>query len=177
MYKPNSSKQITITDIAEGQTLNLKIHEEGEDTPKTLTVKTKYYNEYYGTKQCQPYKEKIKICDSSNSKNYNCKIIMISSQKIECEILSELQNEAEGNVEIHIFQGLPKADKMELIIQKGTELGVVEFVPEFSALIHEINELLAGSKADAFNALPTWKDKYEFIERHGEIWLLEDKKE
>ena len=62
MYKPNSSKQVTITDIAEGQTLNLKIHEEGEDTPKTLTVKTKYYNEYYGTKQCQPYKEKIKIC-------------------------------------------------------------------------------------------------------------------
>ena len=42
--------------------------------------------------------------------------------------------------------------------------GVVEFVPEFGALIHEINELLAGSKADAFNALPTWEDKYAFIE-------------
>ena len=42
--------------------------------------------------------------------------------------------------------------------------GVVEFVPEFSVLIHEINELLAGSKADAFNALPTWTDKYAFIE-------------
>ena len=42
--------------------------------------------------------------------------------------------------------------------------GVVEFVPEFSVLIHEINELLAGSKADAFNALPTWADKYTFIE-------------
>jgi len=42
--------------------------------------------------------------------------------------------------------------------------GVVEFVPEFSVLIHEINELLAGSKADEFNALPTWADKYAFIE-------------
>ena len=42
--------------------------------------------------------------------------------------------------------------------------GVVEFVPEFGALIHEINELLAGSKADAFNALPTWAEKYAFIE-------------
>lgn len=41
--------------------------------------------------------------------------------------------------------------------------GVVEFVPEFSALIAEINELLAGSKADAFNTLPTWAEKYEFI--------------
>ena len=42
--------------------------------------------------------------------------------------------------------------------------GVVEFVPEFSILIHEINELLAGSKADAFNALPSWAEKYAFIE-------------
>ncbi len=43
--------------------------------------------------------------------------------------------------------------------------GIVEFVPEFSVLIAEINELLAGEKADAFNVLPTWKDKYAFIEK------------
>ena len=42
--------------------------------------------------------------------------------------------------------------------------GIVEFVPEFSVLIAEINELLAGAKADAFNALPTWEEKYAFIE-------------
>ncbi len=42
--------------------------------------------------------------------------------------------------------------------------GIVEFVPEFSVLISEINELLAGNKADAFNALPTWEAKYAFIE-------------
>ena len=41
--------------------------------------------------------------------------------------------------------------------------GVVEFVPEFSTLIHEINEMLAGSKADEFNALSSWNDKYQFI--------------
>ncbi len=41
--------------------------------------------------------------------------------------------------------------------------GVVEFVPEFSTLIHEINEMLAGSKADEFNLLPSWNDKYQFI--------------
>ena len=41
--------------------------------------------------------------------------------------------------------------------------GIVEFVPEFSVLIAEINELLAGAKADAFNSLPTWADKYAFI--------------
>ncbi|MBQ2835032.1 MAG: diphosphate--fructose-6-phosphate 1-phosphotransferase [Clostridia bacterium] len=42
--------------------------------------------------------------------------------------------------------------------------GIVEFVPEFSVLIAEINELLAGEKTAEFNALPTWKDKYAFIE-------------
>ena len=43
--------------------------------------------------------------------------------------------------------------------------GVVEFVPEFKTLIAEINELLAGSKADAFNALGSWNEKYAFIEK------------
>ncbi len=43
--------------------------------------------------------------------------------------------------------------------------GVVEFIPEFSVLIGEINEMLAGSKADEFNALPTWEDKYHLIEK------------
>ena len=42
--------------------------------------------------------------------------------------------------------------------------GIVEFVPEFSVLIAEINELLAGEKTAQFNALPTWADKYAFIE-------------
>ena len=41
--------------------------------------------------------------------------------------------------------------------------GVVEFVPEFSALIAEINEMLAGSKAAQFNELGSWDEKYAFI--------------
>ena len=43
--------------------------------------------------------------------------------------------------------------------------GIVEFVPEFSMLIAEINELLAGEKTAAFNALPSWEEKYAFIEK------------
>ena len=41
--------------------------------------------------------------------------------------------------------------------------GIVEFVPEFSSLIAEINELLAGEKTEKFNALPDWDAKYAFI--------------
>ena len=43
--------------------------------------------------------------------------------------------------------------------------GIVEFVPEFSKLIAEINELLAGAKTEEFNALPDWDAKYAFIEK------------
>ena len=64
------------------------------------------------------------------------------------------------------------ADSVEARAAKGMNFGVaiipegvVEFVPEFSALSAEINELLAGSKAETFNALPNWKEKYAFIEK------------
>ena len=64
------------------------------------------------------------------------------------------------------------ADSVEKRGNKGLNFGVaiipegvVEFVPEFSVLIHEINELLAGSKADAFNDLESWDEKYAFIEK------------
>lgn len=64
------------------------------------------------------------------------------------------------------------ADSVEKRAAKGMNYGVVvipegvvEFVPEFSALIEEINELLAGEKAETFNALPSWKEKYAFVEK------------
>ena len=73
--------------------------------------------------------EKIKICDKDLSKNYVSTIDEVTNQEVRCAIVEEVEGEAEGNVEFHIYQGLPKADKMELILQKGTELGVTRFIP------------------------------------------------
>ena len=53
----------------------------------------------------------------------------INKNTVTCEIEKVINPDAESNVHINILQGLPKADKMELIIQKGTELGVKEFTP------------------------------------------------
>ena len=75
------------------------------------------------------YGDKIKVCDTDNTINYICEVNKISKEEVECTIIEKVENEAEGNVELHIFQGLPKADKMELIIQKGTELGISKFIP------------------------------------------------
>ena len=73
--------------------------------------------------------DKILICDYEKRINYNCKIKEIAKKEIICEVVSSYESENESNIKIDIFQGLPKADKMELIIQKGTELGVNSFIP------------------------------------------------
>ncbi len=98
--------------------------------------------------------ENITICDSDNSLNYICEIINITPQKIDCKILKSFQNNVEGNVELHIFQGLPKSDKMELIIQKGTELGVSEFIPvNFKRCIVKISEKDENKKNERWNKI------------------------
>ena len=73
--------------------------------------------------------DQIKICNEDTSENYNCSIKQIEKDEIICEIKEKISSKVESNVEITIFQGLPKADKMELIIQKSTELGASRFVP------------------------------------------------
>ena len=73
--------------------------------------------------------DKINICNSDTQKNYECVIKNIEENKIVCKILDEVKSLAESNLNITIFQGLPKSDKMELIIQKSTELGVKTIVP------------------------------------------------
>lgn len=73
--------------------------------------------------------DKINICNSDTQKNYECVIKNIEENKIVCKILDEVKSLAESNLNITIFQGLPKSDKMELIIQKATELGVKTIVP------------------------------------------------
>lgn len=53
----------------------------------------------------------------------------ISKQEVILEIKEKLLINNESRVKIYLFQGLPKAQKMDLIVQKGTELGITEFIP------------------------------------------------
>lgn len=72
--------------------------------------------------------EELIICDGEGD-DYHCKIADITSDNIEAEILEQGISEAEMPVKVYLFQGLPKKDKMEMIIQKTVELGVYEIVP------------------------------------------------
>ena len=73
--------------------------------------------------------EKIEICNISNSTNYICKIIKVDKNLVKAEILNEVEVKNEPKVYLHIFQGLPKQEKMETIIQKTTEIGACEITP------------------------------------------------
>ena len=72
--------------------------------------------------------EEIIICDGEG-KDYHCRISALESDRIDTEILEQRASESEMPVKIYLFQGLPKKDKMEMIIQKNVELGVFEIVP------------------------------------------------
>ena len=73
--------------------------------------------------------EEIRVTDSETSKSYCCEVAELYEETVVCHILAEEEEGSELPVRIYLFQGLPKADKMELIIQKAVELGVYQIIP------------------------------------------------
>jgi len=66
--------------------------------------------------------DNINVCNIDKKINYTCGITKINDKNIECMIFNTFNSETESNIYINVFQGIPKADKMELIIQKSVEL-------------------------------------------------------
>ena len=73
--------------------------------------------------------EKISLCCEEKGKEYICSIEDMQSDIVKAVIVDINGESRELPVKITLFQGLPKNDKMELIIQKAVELGVAEIVP------------------------------------------------
>ena len=69
------------------------------------------------------------LVSNGQDRDYYCKIEAISDDEIKALILDEEFEGTELPTELYLFQGLPKSDKMELIIQKAVELGVKEIIP------------------------------------------------
>lgn len=69
------------------------------------------------------------LISNGQDKDYYCKIESVSDDEIKAVILDEEFEGTELPTELYLFQGLPKSDKMELIIQKAVELGVKEIIP------------------------------------------------
>lgn len=73
--------------------------------------------------------EEIALSNGIDNKEYRCGIEEIKEEEIICTLRFIKEEGLELPVKVYLFQGLPKADKMELIIQKAVELGVYEIIP------------------------------------------------
>ena len=77
--------------------------------------------------------EEISVSNGMDGKEYRCGIRLLEEEHIVCELRFIKEDAVELPVKVYLFQCLPKADKMEWIVQKAVELGVYEIIPVASA--------------------------------------------
>ncbi len=97
--------------------------------------------------------DKITVSDEEN--DYKCEILEFDTEneKVVCKILEVNELTTESDIKVTIFQGLPKLDKLELIIQKCVELGVYEIIPiETKFCVSRINDKV-DKKVERLNTI------------------------
>ena len=75
--------------------------------------------------------EEVTFCHSGT--DYNCVIESITESEVLCRVVEAVPSKSEPSVQVTLYQAYPKQDKLELIIQKTTELGVTRIVPFISS--------------------------------------------
>ena len=97
--------------------------------------------------------EKIRAC-TRDGKGYFCEIAELNDSFIHAEILTADEEGTELPCRIYLFQGLPKNDKMEWIIQKAVELGVYQIIPvAMKNCVVKLDEKKAKSKVTRWQAI------------------------
>ena len=97
--------------------------------------------------------EKIRISDQSG-RSYFCRILEITEEEVWAQIEDTDEMGTEFSHKVYLFQGLPKSDKMELIIQKTVELGVYTVIPvAMKNCVVKLDEKKAQSKCKRWQAI------------------------
>ena len=98
--------------------------------------------------------EEVNVTDGSGEKVYRCAIAAIGEDTVELNIMWAQEKGMELPSKIYLFQGLPKSDKMELIIQKAVELGVYEIIPMATArAVVKLDQKKAAAKVKRWQAI------------------------
>lgn len=94
------------------------------------------------------------LISSGDNIDYTCHIAQIDEGHIRADIDSVDERGRELVSKIYLFQGLPKADKMELVIQKAVELGAFEVIPvAMKRSVVKLDAKKAESKVKRWNAI------------------------
>ena len=98
--------------------------------------------------------EELAVSNGIDGKEYRCMIEAIEEEQIRCRLLFVKESDVELPARIYLFQGLPKADKMELIIQKAVELGVFQIIPVATKrAVVKLDEKKAAAKQTRWQAI------------------------
>ena len=73
--------------------------------------------------------DELALSNGADGKEYRVGIVSFLEDEIECELRFVKEDAVELPCRVYLFQGLPKGDKMELIVQKAVELGACEIIP------------------------------------------------
>lgn len=95
-----------------------------------------------------------KICiNNCSGQEYLAEIKEIDKKEVKAQILEKMDTDNESSINVTIYQGLPKASKMDLIVQKNTELGVKEITPVITDRVVVKGELKEYKKVDRWNRI------------------------
>lgn len=95
----------------------------------------------------------INVFDGSG-KEYEAKVLSVDKTQALAEITSAFLAEAEPEIQLTLFQGLPKGEKMDLIIQKGVELGVHKIIPVLTErTVVQLDKNDFGKKAERWSKI------------------------
>ncbi len=91
--------------------------------------------------------EEISVRAGQDGREYRCGILSLGEREVACELRFIKEDAVELPAEVYLFQGLPKGDKMELIIQKAVELGARQVIPvAASRCVVKLDERKAAAK-------------------------------
>ncbi|WP_027625037.1 16S rRNA (uracil(1498)-N(3))-methyltransferase [Clostridium lundense] len=91
--------------------------------------------------------------NNCNGKEFLGEIQSIDKKQVKVRLKEKLDINNESNIEIYLFQGLPKSAKMDLIVQKNCELGVREITPVITHRVVVKNELGEFKKIDRWSRI------------------------
>ena len=122
--------------------------------------------------------EQFYVTDGESKGKYLCALKSASEEQVVCDILRNITESSELPCEITLYQGLPKADKMELIIQKAVELGVSRIVPvSTKRSIVKLDDKKAGAKISRWQGIAeaaAKQSKRDVIPVIGDVMTLKE---
>lgn len=98
--------------------------------------------------------EEIAVKNGVDGKEYRCGIEEFTQEQVICSLRFVREEGVELPSKIYLFQGIPKADKMELIVQKAVELGVFEIIPTaVKRCVVKLDEKKAQAKVNRWQGI------------------------